>query len=332
MNRRAFLYGSVSTILTTPSAAEVPPAGKVYRIGHISSLDFDRPEHMAQSSWPAFVQGLASRGWIEGKNVVFEHRPANYGSRLQQAAEEFVRLKVDVILVEGGSRAGAIQKVTSTIPIVTLTAGELVSTGIVLSLARPGGNITGMQNYNPELTAKRIQMLKEVVPTLSRMVVLRRGPWSSRFLAVYRQATDDAAKRLGIRARYVYFESPDALPGLFAEMVKERDAAVLIWDDPSLERPARQILDLAVKHRLPTMSEDPDWPKIGALMAYGPKYDDVYRQAATYVDRILRGAKPGDLPIGQPTTFELVLNLKTAKALRLTIPPSLLVRADRVIE
>jgi putative ABC transport system substrate-binding protein len=308
------------------------PARKVYRIGHISSTDFGSPEHMAQSSWPAFVQGLASRGWVEGKNIVIERRPATYGPALQEAAEDFVRLKVDVIVVEGGSRAGMIQKVTRTIPIVTLTAGELVSSGIVPSLTRPGANITGMQNYNPELTAKRIQLLKEVVPTLSRLAVLRRHAWPLAFLTVYQKATDEAAQKLGIRARYVYFENPDELPGLFAEMVKERETALLIWDDPSLERLSHQLLDLALRHRLATVSEDPDWAGLGALMGYGPKYDDVFREAATYVDRILRGAKPGDLPIGQPTTFELVFNMRTARALGLAVPQPLLLRADRVIE
>jgi len=320
------------SVLSAAEPAKSQPGKKAYRIGHITSPEFDQPEQLALSSWPAFIERLASLGWIEGKNIVFERRPAGSGDELRQVAEEFVRLKVDVIVLVGGSRAAAVQKVTTTIPIVTLTAGELVSTGIVPSLTRPGGNITGMQNYTPELMGKRLQVLKELVPKLTRVTVLRRNVWPLNFLAVYQQSTDEAAQKLGIRVRYVYFVNGDDLPRLFAEMVKEHDGALMIWDDPTIRTFGRQILDLAVSHRLAAMSEDPDWPRIGALVAYGPKYDDVFRQAATYVDRILKGARPSELPIGQPSTFELSLNLKTARALGLTIPQTLLLRADRIIE
>jgi putative tryptophan/tyrosine transport system substrate-binding protein len=334
LSRLGLIVTLLLGLLAAPLAAEAQPAGKVYRIGHIAPPDFDRPERVEQRSWPAFIQGLNSLGWIEGKNIVFERRlVGDYGPSQQQAAEDFVRMKVDVIVLVGGGRATMVQKVTGTIPIVTLNAGELVASGIVASLARPGGNITGMQGYNPELMGKRLQMLKEIIPTLSRVAALRRGSWHQGILAAYRQATDDPAQKLGIRVRYVTFQSSDALPGVFAEIVKERDTALLIWNDPSIDPLlARQIVDLAGKHRLPTMAEDSDWPKRGALVAYGPKTNDIYRQAAMYVDHILKGAKPADLPIGQPTTFELVFNMKTAKALGLTIPPLLLLRADKVIE
>jgi len=277
----------------------------MYRSGHVSTVDLDRPERM-------------------------ERRPTHDLTSLQQAAEEFARIKVDVIVLVGGARAAVVQKVTRTIPIVTLTSGDLVASGIVASLARPAGNITGMQSYAPEMMGKRLQMLKELIPTLSRVAVHRPGSWSPGILAVYRQVTDDAAKKLGIRVRDVQFEKPDALPGVFAEMVKERDTALLIWDDPRVDQVAPQILDLTVKHRIPTIVDDAQWAKIGALMAYGPKADDLYWQAATlywqaatHVDRILRGAKPADLPIGQPTTFVLICNLKTAKALGLTLPQAI---------
>jgi putative ABC transport system substrate-binding protein len=273
---------------------------------------------------------LSSLGWIEGQNIVFERRLATFGTGLQQAAEDFVRLKVDVIVCVGGGRAQAIQRVTRTIPIVTLIAGELVASGIVASLPRPGGNITGMQSYAPEMMGKRLQILKEIVPSLSRTAVLRRGAWHPGILAAYQQAIDNAAQALGIRVRYVQFESPDALPGVFDEMVKERETALFVLDDPGIDLLARQISDLATKHRLPTVVEDTQWP--GALIGYSANLDNIYRQAATYVDRILKGAKPEDLPIGQPTTFALMVNLKTAKAIGLTIPPSLLQRADQVIE
>jgi putative ABC transport system substrate-binding protein len=189
-----------------------------------------------------------------------------------------------------------------------------------------------MQSYSPELQGKRLQILKELIPTLSRVAAFRRGAWHPGTLAAYRQAADDAAKKLGLRLRYLLFQNPDELPGVFAGMVNERDAAIIIWNDPGITLYVRQVLDLAAQHRLPTMADTADWPKSGALMAYNAKSQDVWRQAATYVDRILKGAKPEDLPIGQPTTFELVINLKTAKALGLEVPPSLLARADEVIE
>jgi putative tryptophan/tyrosine transport system substrate-binding protein len=326
MDRRAFIGAILGGLLAGPRVAEAQQAGRVYHIGHIFSGDWG-------PSWPAFVQGLSSLGWVEGKNIVFEHREYLLAdSNLRSLVEELVRTKVDVIVLDGGGRAQVVQKVTSTIPIVTLSAGELVASGIVSSVARPGGNITGMQIYNPELQGKRLQILKEILPTLSRVAVLRRGAWHPGILAAFRQAADDAAKTLGLRLRYIQFQNLDELPGVFAGMVDERDAAIVIWSDPGMSLYVRQVLDLAARHRLPTMGDWSDWAKSGALIAYAGKPDDTYRQAATYVDRILRGAKPGDLPIGQPTTFELVINLKTAKALGLTVPQSLLGRADVVIQ
>jgi putative ABC transport system substrate-binding protein len=331
MNRRAFVTG-LGAALAAPLGAEGQQSGKIYRIGHIAPPDFDRGERMEQRSWPAFIQGLANLGWIEGKNIVFDRRLATFGPPLQQAAEYFVRVKVDVIVLVSGARAQIVQRATRTIPIVLLSASDLVASGIVSSLARPGANITGMQNYAPELQGRRLQTLKELVPRLSQLAALRRGRWHPGMLAMYRRATEDAARNLGIRVRYVSFESADELAGVFAEIVNEGDKAVLIWSEPYLLPHLRQILQFAATHRLPTMAEQGDFVRDGALAGYGPKYDDMYRQAAGYVDRILRGAKPGDLPIGQPTTFDLAINLKTAKALSLTVPPSLLQRADQVIE
>ena len=221
---------------------------------------------------------------------------------------------------------------TRTIPIVTLAAGDLVGSGIVPSLTRPGGNITGMQSYAPEIMGKRLQMLQELNPSLSRVAVLRRYSWHPGILAAYRQATDDAAQKLRIKVRYVRFDNADELPGVFAEMRRERDGAVMIWEDTAIDEVAPQLLDLAVKQRLPTIVDRPKWARTGALIAYGPKASDLFRHAATYVDRILKGAKPAELPIGQPTTFELICNLKTAKALGVTIPQSILLLADQVVE
>ena len=316
------------SLVLAPLAAHAQQAGKVSRIGHIASMDFDQ----AEQPWPSFLQALRTLGWIEGKNFVFERRRASSRTSIEEATKEFVRTKVDVIVVSGGARAATIQQVTRTIPIVTLAAGDLVASGIVPSLSRPGGNITGMQSYTPEIMGKRLQMLRELDPTLARVAVLRRYLWHAGILAVYQTATEAAAQKLGIKLHYVHFDNADDLPAAFAAMRKERDGALLIWDDAAIAEVAPQLLDFAMKSRLPTIVDAARWATLGALIGYGPKPEDLYRQAATYVDRILKGAKPGDLPIGQPTTFELICNLKTAKALGLTIPSSILLLADRVIE
>jgi len=331
MYRRRFLATVSLGILIAPLAVEAQQARKVYRIGHIFTGNLG-------PAWPAFVQGLSSHGWVEGKNIVFEYRQivlapdGSLSKSIQQVAEEFVRIKVDVIVIQPAGWAQLIHKMTGTIPIVVLGGGELVASGVVASLARPGGYITGMQTSSPELQGKRIQILKELVPTLSRVTVLRRGKWDPGFVAAYRQSADDAAQKLDVRLRYVFFDNSDELPSVFAGMVKERDAAVMIWWNPPLHQHIRQILDLAAQHRFPTIADSSLAAESGALIAYSGKRADLWKQAATHVDRILKGAKPGDLPIGQPTTFELIINLKTAKALGLTIPPSLLGRADEVIE
>jgi putative ABC transport system substrate-binding protein len=332
MDRRAFLGTLAGGLLAAPLAADAQQAGKVYSLGHIVPRNFDQPDRSEQRAWPAFVDGLRSLGWVEGKNITFVRHPISGWTDLLKAAEEFVRINVDIILCLGGHRAQRIQEVTTKIPIVTLNSGELVSSGIVASLARAGGNITGMQGYTPELMRKNVQILKELVPRLTRIAVLRRGPWHPGILAAYKQGTDEAAQALGIRARYGYFQNLDELPALFSEIARERETAVIIWDDPGMALVASEVLTLTGQHRLATMGEDAGWTRLGALVSYGAKLNDIYRQAATYVDKILKGAKAADLPIGQPSTFDLIINLKTAKALGLTIPPSLLQRADQVIE
>jgi ABC-type uncharacterized transport system substrate-binding protein len=320
------------SLLLAPLAAHAQQAGKIYRVGHLATAEFEQPDPTEQRAWPTFIEALKSLGWIEGKNFVFERRMSSTRTGIQQAAEDFVRKKVDVIVLVGGARAAMVQQVTRTIPIVTLAAGDLVGSGIVPSLTRPSGNITGMQSYAPEIMGKRLQMLQELNPSLSRVAVLRRYSWHPGILAVYRQATDDAAQKLRIKVRYVRFDNADELPGVFAEMRRERDGAVMIWEDTAIDEVAPQLLDLAVKQRLPTIVDRPKWARTGALIAYGPKASDLFRHAATYVDRILKGAKPAELPIGQPTTFELICNLKTAKALGVTIPQSILLLADQVVE
>jgi len=297
LNRRGFLRAVSVSLLAPPLVAEAQSTEKVWRIGFLHAGSKINSAGVLRP----FLEGLRQLGYVEGKTLT--------------------------------GHASIVQKVTKTLPIVTLSAGELGSSGMVATLAKPGGNLTGMQVYSPELMGKRLQILQEAVPSLRRIAVLRTPiQWRPQVFAPYRQATDDPATKLGIRTRYVAFDDPAELHGLFAEMMKERDDALLVWANPNIGVFFDRIQELTIRHRLPAMHEFGSYVRRGGLIAYGPKLEDVRRQAATYVDRIFKGANPGDLPIGQPTTFELVINLKTAKALGLTIPQSVLARADQVIE
>lgn len=328
--RRTFVRCVALGIVAAPFVAEAQPAGKVWRIGVLYAGMRINAARYLQS----FLEGLRQLGYFEGKNLRVEVWAAEgHPEDLPALAAQLVRAKPDVIVVMNAGHALIVQKLTKTLPIVTLAAGELVRFELAATLAKPGGNVTGMQIYSPELMGKRLQILKEAVPSIRRIAVLRSpSRWEPQYLARYRQATDDPAAKLGIRARYVGFDDPAELPGLFAEMAKERDDALLVWVHPSIGLFFERIQELTMRHRLPDMHELGEYVRRGGLMAYGPKIEDVRRQAAAYVDRIFKGANPGDLPIGQPTTFELIINLKTAKALGLTIPQSVLLRADEVIQ
>jgi putative ABC transport system substrate-binding protein len=322
LNRRRFLGAVSVSLLAAPLAVDGQQAGKVWRIGWVSITGVPLPK--------AFSRALNDLGWLEGRNIVFENRYVSSPDGIHEAAEELVRARVDIILTVSAGNAEQILKVTRTTPVIVLASGELGSSGLVASLRRPGGNLTGMQMYSPELMGKRLQVVKEVLPGVSRLVILRPSPLPVGLVNAYLQMTDETAGKLGIRTRYVVFQTPGTLSGLFSGMV--RDEALLVWSHPFTRAHRHEILDLAIKHRLPVIGEIREWAESGSLLVYGPNMDEVYRQAATYVDRVLRGAKPGDLPIGQPTKFELVINLKTAKALGLKIPPSVLARADEIIE
>jgi putative ABC transport system substrate-binding protein len=327
--RRAFLGTLAGGLLTAPLIAEAQP-GTIRRIGSLGTGTLPTPAELAQS---AFNQELTKLGWIEGKNLVVERRRANSAAELETLAAEMVRLNPEIIVVPSAGLAAIAQKATRTIPIVTTSAGELGSSGLVASLSRPGGNVTGMQLFSPELMGKRLQILREVVPNLSRMVVMTSGqnlPGISDMVTVYRQATDESARQLGVRVRYAAFRGLEGLGAFFDEATRERDRALLVFASPFVNPHGNAIAEQALRHRLPMMGELRHYQE--GLLVYGPVLDDIYRAAAGYVDRILRGAKPSDLPIGQPTRFELVINLKTAKALGLTIPPSLLQRADEIIQ
>ena len=315
----AFALGT----LTTPLAAGAQ-AGKLPRIGYLTT----RPEAM-QSYVEAFRQGLRELGYVEGRNIAIEYRSAEGKlDRLPDLAAELVRLKVDIIVAAATPAILAAKNATSTIPIVMAPAADPVGTGLITSLARPGGNITGVSVMLPELAGKRLQLLKEVLPRVTRVAFLALRDPSGRQLV---EETQVAGQTLGLRIQQVVVGGAEELDGAFAAILKERAGALIV--QPALFNwYTRRIVDFAARHRMPTISDIRELPDAGGLMSYGPNVRESNRRAAIYVDKILKGAKPGDLAIEQPTKFELVVNRKTAKALGLTIPPSLLLQADRVIE
>jgi putative ABC transport system substrate-binding protein len=332
IQRRAFVNALALGILAAPLTVEAQQAGKVWRIGMLwftSSLEAPA----ARMRFDAFQQGLREQGYIEGRNVTFEHRYAGGKFELfSDLAAELVRLKVDVIVTPGNTPATlAAKQATSTVPIVFMAAGDPVALGFVASLARPGGNITGVSSQvGPEIVGKRLQLLKEAVPKLSRVAVLRNP--TNPDTRVFIGEAEVAARSLRVQLHIVEARSPAEFEGAFAAMTKERAGAVLLLADVVFLVNRRQLADLAAKNRLPAMYASREHVEAGGLMAYAANVADLSRRASTYVGKILKGVKPADLPVEQPTKFELVINMKTAKALGLTIPQTLLLRADQVIE
>jgi putative ABC transport system substrate-binding protein len=328
MDRRAFLGTLAGGLLAAPLAAEAQQAGKVYRIG---LLDFSAPDPARQAWWTALRQQMRQLGYVEGQNVSFEPRWAQGDTdRLPKLAAELVGLKVDLIVTGGTSAAIAAKRATSTIPIVMATGSDPVAVGLVASLRQPGGNVTGMTAINSELAAKRLDLLRIVAPRASRIAIL----WDetdagSRLNA---DGTEAAAKTAGLTIHRVPVGSATGLEAAFATVVRGRAGALIIVSTARLFSYRKRIAELAVKHRLPTVVGFREFVEAGCLASYGTDYPDLFRRAAVYADKILKGAKPADLPVEQPTKFELVINLKTAKALGLTIPQSLLLRADEVIQ
>src|SRR5712691_1824876 len=322
--RRTFLAMIGGGLVAAPRAAEAQPA-KAPRVGLLGLGS-------AESSplFEALRQGLRERGWIEGQNITFEDRTTvDRYSRIPDAAAELVRLRVDVIVAWGTTTALAARKATRTIPIVT-AAGDPVEMGLAASLARPGGNVTGLATSGRELIGKRIELLKEALPGLSRIALL----WNpeSRTQPLTLRDAEAAARSLGLQVRPTEVRRPEDLQKAFASIAHERpEALVLLATNMFLVHRAR-IVELAARHRLPTTFSERTSVDAGGLMSYGPDLKAIFRRLATYVDRLLKGAKPADLPIEQPTKFELIINAKTAKALGLTIPPSLVLRADEVIQ
>jgi putative ABC transport system substrate-binding protein len=278
----------------------------------------------------AFRQGLRELGYVEGKNIVIEYRFAEgKPDRLPALAAELVRLKVDVIITGGPTVTRAAKEATSTIPIVMAQDPDPVGNGFVTSLARPGGNITGLATFRPEISGKRLELLREIVPKLSRVAVLGTSTMPGNTQAL--KETELAAGAFGVKLQYLDVLSPKDIENAFREAIKGRADAVLMVAGSVLLSQRTQIADLAVKSRLPAIYYDPQFVEAGGLMTYGVSFTDLDRRAATYVDKILKGAKPADLPVEQPKKFEFIVNLKTAKQIGVTIPPKVLARADKII-
>src|SRR5262245_23660027 len=329
MRRREFitLLGGVAA---WPQAARAQQqAGKVSRIGFLSlTSPSDRPPLL-----DAFRQSLRELGWVEGQNIVIDYRYAeDRVDRLPDLAAELVRLKVDLIIASAGTQvATAAKNATETIPIVMIYVRDPVGNGLIASLARPGGNVTGVSgSAGLELFAKQLELLKETVPKIRRVALLSNPDNAYHQLAI--REVNVAARSLGVELQLLEARGPNEFDGAFAAMAKERVGALFVMSDAIFSSHQTRLVDLAARSRLPAAYGVREYVEAGGLMSYGPSILDSYRQAATYVDKILKGAKPAELPVEQPTELELVINLKTAKALGLTIPPSVLLRADHVIE
>ena len=329
MDRRTFLFVFSLGALSAPHAADSQPAGKVHRIGYLAGGSSTSSRYTIE----AFRQGLRELGWVEGQNIVIDYRFAEGRlDPLPDLAAELVRLKVDVIVASPSPPAAAAKNATATIPIVMIGAGaDPVGQGLIASLARPGGNVTGLSyGVGQEIFGKQLALLKEAVPKVRRVAVLSNPAISS--LAPAIREVKVAARSLGVQLQLLEARGPEEFDGAFAAMSKERAGALLVLVDPVFSLHRTRLADLAAKSRLPAVYTNRLPVEAGGLMSYGPSFSDLWRRAAGYVDKILKGAKPADLPVEQPTKFELVINLKTAKALGLTIPPSLLVQADQIIE
>jgi putative ABC transport system substrate-binding protein len=325
MSKNVFRFALGAMLLAFSFVADAQQPAKVPRIGFLTGSPSVFPGRIE-----AFRQGLRELGYVEGKNIVIEWRYT--GGKLDRypaLAAELVRLKVDIIVSGGPTTTGFLKEATTTIPIVMGFDTDPVGNGLVASLARPGGNITGLSVLSPELGGKRLELLKEIVPKLSRVAVLGSStlPGNAQTL----RETELAAGALGVKLQYVDVLSPKDIEAGFRRTVKGRADAVLALGNPVLNAHRTQVADLAVKSRLPAMYYAAEFVEAGGLMFYGVDFPDLFRRAATYVDKILKGAKPAELPVEQPKKFEFIVNLKAAKQIGLTIPPNVLARADRVI-
>ena len=308
--------------------AEAQQPRKISRIGFLSSVSPELYSHL----YTAFLQGLRDLGYIEGQNIVIESRWAEgKADRLPDLAAELVRLKVDLIVSTGGTvTALPVKKATTTIPVVFIAGGDLVKVGLIASLARPGGNLTGLSLLTTELNVKRLELLKETFPKVHRVAMLG-NPANPAYASQLSEA-QAAAKALALQLQVVEARGPKDFESAFSEMTQKGAGALLVLSDPMLNAHRERIANLATKSHLPAIYEFKEFVEAGGLMSYGTNIVDVYRRVAKFVDKILKGAKPADLPVEQPLNFEFFINLKTAKALGVTIPPNVLARADKVIQ
>lgn len=312
-------------LLAAPLTAKAQPAAKVYRIGYV------RAETPPPVDIEAFRQGLREHGYVEGKNVVIEYRWADGNEeKLRSLVAELIRLKVDLIVASAPAATRVAKEATTTIPIVMVLVADPVAFGFVASLARPGGNVTGFAFLLPEISGKRLDLLKEAIPKLSRVAVL----WNAAnpYKPVDLKEVQAAADALRVAVHTFPVREPNDFDEAFKAAVKSRVGGLITLEDPFTIAHRARIVDLALRHRLPAVYAVRPFVEAGGLMSYGPDRADQNRRAATFVDKILKGARPADLPVERPTKFELVINMKTAKATGITIPPSLLLRADQVLE
>jgi ABC-type uncharacterized transport system substrate-binding protein len=329
MKRESGLFILVAAILAFGHFAEAQQAKSIPRVGFLGAMSVSAFSDRLGD----VLQGLHDLGYVEGKNIAFEYRWADGKlDRLPELAAELVRLKVDVLVTFGGVVPATVaKKATSTIPIVMATGGsDPVRSGLVASLARPGGNVTGLANLFTELSGKQMELLKEIVPKLSRLAII----WHPDTPTAKSQLKDRqaAAQSLGLKVQFLEVRVPNDIDDAFLAARKGQARAVLVAANPFIFTHLTRIAELALKHRLPVIHSQTDFAEAGGLLAYGPSDSEMYRRTAVYVDKILKGAKPADLPVEQPTKFELVINLKTAKQIGVTIPQSILYRADKVIK
>jgi putative ABC transport system substrate-binding protein len=322
-------FGLVLTamLLAVCNFAEAQQSKKVYRIGYLSAASAEADK----SRFAAFLRGMQELGYIEGKNIVIEQRyAAGQFERIPDLATELIRLKVDVLVVYGDSAILAAKNATSTIPIVMTVHPDPIGDGIVASLARPGGNVTGLSDLHTVLVTKRLEILKEVVPSATRIAVF----FHAGNPTLLRQLKDieNVAPAFGVKVLPVPVTGPDDFERGFATMKKERAGGLMVLGSPLIGNNRQQILALVAKNRLPAIYTVRENPDAGGLMSYGTNFPDLWRRATIYVDKILKGAKPADLPVEQPVKFEFVVNLKAAKQIGLTMPPNVLARADEVIK
>jgi len=328
-NRRKLLIVLGTGALAAPFGSFAQQQGKVWRVGFLAMRSPTASNPVA--TYGAFVEGMRELGYVEGKNLIIEWRSAEgQVERLPTLAAELVQLKVDVIVAAGVQPTSAAQKATTTIPIVMGNSIDPVGSGFVASLVRPGGNITGLSNLIGDLGPKHFEMLRSMVPKLSRVAILV-NPTNSGHATILK-TVQTAAQKSSVKLLSVQARTPQEIESAFSTMTQDNAEAVIVANDLFFNQQRRQLAELAAKNRLPLVAATREYVEAGGLMSYGPSFAENYRRAATYVDKIFKGAKPGDLPVEQPTKFEMFINRKTAKALGLTIPQSLLISADKIIE